>query len=280
MGSLLCSGTDFVAAMTKLVTDVKAVPTNLNGHPKDTAAENKLCAAVRTALAAEEGVRRGNLTTLGMSAPTSATQLVFGTEGGEVLPNAAELETLTNMDSSIGGHAIVDKFHPTKRMIVFFIRGVKQNPPTLYWFNLDYAVTAFDQAQRPRHSTNAIVELARTRSDYDDIDPIAHNRKIALVHAIMLVMHALTIACSFVISAADRGKYCGTTAYNTVKIAGVDTLVYGTRYMISLVLAEIMEYGDSLSVQEMRAAFRETFRLAAIHVKEGYRGVPNTRSVQ
>ena len=97
-----------------------------------------------------------------------------------------------------------------------------------------------------------------------------HNRKIALVHAIMLVMHALTIACSFVISAADRGKYCGTTAYNTVKIAGVDTLVYGTRYMISLVLAEIMEYGDSLSVQEMRAAFRETFRLAAIHVKEGY----------
>ena len=56
MAALTCTGADFVAAMTDLVTKVRAVVTNIDGHPRDEAAKSKLVAAIRTALLAEEGV--------------------------------------------------------------------------------------------------------------------------------------------------------------------------------------------------------------------------------
>ena len=121
-----------------------------------------------------------------------------------------------------------------------------------------------------RELRGSLVEMARESTEYDNVDPRNITRKVAAVHAIMIVMHALAIASSFVITTSARAKYTGTTVYNTVKYNGTDTLVYGTRYMVHLVLEKIMEYGDTLNVDELIAAFRETMRAAAVHVTEGY----------
>ena len=112
--------------------------------------------------------------------------------------------------------------------------------------------------------------LLTKKSDYDDVDAQNISRKVAVVYAIKLVMHALAIASSFVISDADaKTKYVGTNKYNTVFINGTKTIVYGTRFMIDQVMTYVFEYGDNLSCTDLVAAFRETFRCAAQYVKEG-----------
>ena len=271
MGSLTCKGADFVAAVKQLVLDVRDVDGNTDGHPQGASALNQLTSAIRTALQAEEEVKRKALDTLGMGAsmaPTK-TQLFLSPEGGEVLPTSAEIETLVAMEAAVGGYAHLDAFMPTKKVIVHFMRGIKANPVNIQWFDLKYVAPAFEANQKNLKPVgNALTEMTREHSVYDAIEAQPLTRKLAVIHGIKLVMHSLCIASSFIIT--DRTQYTGPTIYNLVMYNGSEELFYGTRYMVEAVMAEIMKWGDTLTPSELADAFKETMRLTAMHAKERY----------
>ena len=269
MGKLTAAGLDFVAGMTELINMAQAADTT--GTLLTTAVDrNNLTQAVRAAIVAENSVQRSSLTALGVShlSTTTSPHVVINGEHGETTTTAAEIAVLKEFEAVVNGSNLPDKLTPTKKMIVFFIRCVKDG--TLWWFNLEYAICAFDATQRPRPQSNLADQLLKKKSDYDDIDPQNISRKVAVIYAIKLVMHALTIACSFIVSEEDaKTKYTGTTKYNVVQYEGKKTLVYGTRYMIEEVMTYVLEYGDNLSSYDLMVAFRESMRNAAFYVNEG-----------
>ena len=176
MGALTCQGAEFVAAMKQLVTDCLAVETNLDGHPQNALAIGKLTSAVRTALKAEALIKESHLATLGLSprTPAGVSQLVISNEGGEALPTSAEIEALMSMNKALAGYSVIDAFKATKKVVSFFVRGIKSNPPNLQYYNLDYVVPEFEANQKNiKPLGNAFTEMAREHSVYDPIDPVS-----------------------------------------------------------------------------------------------------------
>ena len=258
------TGPEFDKWMEQLAHDVKAV--DKDALP-DSEAEIKFTTAVRAALKGESHEQDRALSTMGMKANTN-THIVLG-EGGDPVPTKEEIEALISLDTLFGGFALPDSFHPSMKLITFYLKGVKCSPPRIRGFKLSMACNDF-HAQRNSKSKSALETMSGREDEYDAIDPFPLNSKLRVIHQIKLVMHALAIACSFTISATQAAKFTGSFALNRVEYKGATTLVYGTRYMVEAVMVYIHKYAENLTTDGLADAFQSTMERVSGYAKSGY----------
>ena len=266
-GALTVSAS-FPTAMAKLVSDIQGVNGALLASASD---KVKLTASVRMALEGEGGIHKSGLTHLGMLPAVSQTQVVLGGDQGDLLGNKAKIEELIKMDAVISAYALPSGSMPTYKIISYFIRGLESNPPAIWWYKLDMAICQYEAQQRAAPLRSKAEELVKRPTEYDDIKPIALTSKLVVINQIKLIMSGLAIASSIMIADADlKTRYTGSTKYNIVKYCGVDTVFYGTRFMVEAVLEWVFRYGENLTTNEIVVAFNETLRAAGTYVSQGY----------
>ena len=257
------TGPEFDKWMEQLSTDVKTV--DKDALP-DSEAEINFTTAVRAALKGESHEQDRALSTMGMKASTN-THIVLG-EGGDPVPTKEEIEALVSLDTVFGGYALPDAFLPSVKLITFYLKGVKCSPPRIRGFKLSMACNDF-HAQRYSKPKTALETMSGRDDEYDSIDPFPLNSKLRVIHQIKLVMHALAIACSFTISAAQAAKFTGSFALNRVEYKGAPTLVYGTRYMVEAVMVYIHKYAENLTTEGLTDAFQTTMEKVSEYAKSG-----------